>query len=153
MSIIFRVKTWRDWIHFVWLLLGGSFRWRPTQQCINAIKETPHCTGAEVVWKGHSGAQLIITRTKRNIKHGMICIQTPTVAQSWAHSHFCRCASPCRVSLISGLSFLIRPVWCFSSEWRRPTSEHRALYVCCMLFSLHNKQSISLKCKFPQSWC
>lgn len=46
------------------------------------------------------------------------------------------CASPCLESLMSGLSFLIRPVWCFSSEWRRVTSQCKASYVCCMLLSL-----------------
>lgn len=50
-------------------------------------------------------------------------------------------ASPCLASPMSGLSFLIRPVWCFSCERRWVTSQHRASYVCCMLRSLQEEAS------------
>lgn len=45
---------------------------------------------------------------------------------------------------MSGLSFLIRPVWCFSSEWRRVTSQCKASYVCCMLLSLQEDGTFHL---------
>lgn len=61
---------------------------------------------------------------------------TPTITQPRACPCVSVCASPCLESLMSGLSFLIRPVWCFSSEWRRVTSQCKASYVCCMLLSL-----------------
>lgn len=56
----------------------------------------------------------------------------------------CACVSPCLGSLMSGLSFLIRPVWCFSSEWRRVTSQCKASYVCCMLLSLQEDGTFHL---------
>lgn len=47
------------------------------------------------------------------------------------------CTSPCFVSFKSGLSFRIRPAWCFSPVWRWLTSEHRDSYNFCTLLCLH----------------
>lgn len=62
----------------------------------------------------------------------------------------CVCVSPCLVSVMNGLSFLIRPVWCCSSEWRRVTSQHKASYVCCMLLSLQNHRKFNFHDMFKK---
>lgn len=59
---------------------------------------------------------------------------------------------PCFVSFSSGLSFWIRPVWCFSPACRWVTSEHRASYIFCMPLCLHERTTLYFIAEATHLW-
>lgn len=108
-----------DYIYFMSMMVFGQMYNRPNAEMQKV--------------KLYSYINTYNAYVKTNFTHAYIHVLRNENAEN---VHICVFASPCLVSLINGRSFLIRPVWCFSSDWRRVTSQCKAWYICCMLLSL-----------------